>query len=420
MRNTLKNRSWIFGLTILAVVGCSKEKGGNPDPGNQDGTDRYFIAAVVDGATYTMAVNDLEKDTVITTSQAIENRSTFTHYAYNGTNAVLTVNYQQGNPSPGIIFQLDANGILKKKDEFVLQSGFNTVGNFDKYLATAANGKTLAGANAGKTGSVFYLVDLKNENNIAEKTIVTENFVGNKTADFIGIADAGDGEFFAGLVLSAKAVAEGQPANAAPSQDSVFVAKLDANLNVKKIYDDNRLSYSGGQMRSARYGQIDNDDEGNTYVFSGAYSATTTKKAGALLIKKGVNNFDANYHFDIENASGGYRFRKVWHVTEDYFLLEFYNDQGAPGSSAAATQYGIVRMSTKDFKWIRTGFPAVDAIDAAGWPFTANGKAYIPITPSNAQPAVYVVDPKTAIAKKGITVSGVTSIAGLAKLSPQK
>jgi len=411
MKNTFRNKSWVIALALLAAVGCSKDKDVTSLDAGGDGnkqTAKYFISAVVDGATYAMAVKDLEKDTTITTAQAIENRLTFTHYAYNGTTAALALNYQQGNPSPGIIFQLDASGALKKQDEFVLQNSFNTIGAADKYLITAGNGKTLTGSNDGKIGSIFYFIDLANNNNILEKAIVTEKLINNNRADFVGIVDAGNKEFLTGLMVT-----DGSP-------DSVYVAKLDDNLNVKKIYRDGRLSYSAGQMKSARYAQIGNDASGNTYVFSGAYSATTTKKAGALLIKKGEDNFDSSYHFDIETATGGYRFRKVWHITEDYFLLELYNETGAPGSSAAATQYGIAKMSTKQFTWVSSAFPDKSTIDSAGWPFTADGKAYIPVTTSGGQPTVYVVDPKTAVAKKGISVSGVTSIAGLAKLTPQK
>jgi hypothetical protein len=401
----LNSKSWILGLGLLATFGCSDSDDNLVvDPIIPTVNDKYFIAASQGDGTYMMTVNDLEKDTIITTANGIENPLSYTHYAYNGTSTVLAINYQQGNPAPGAIYQLDANGKLVKMDEFELSSSFSTIGAFGDYIVTSKSGRTLA---SGQTGASLYFIDLKNNNYITEKTLVTENFYRGKTAELLGIVDAGNGEFLTGINL------------AGSTHDSVFVARLDANLNIKKIYEDDRLSYSGGQMKSARYSQIANDTEGNTYVFSGAYSATTTKNAGALLIKKGSDNFDASYYFDIEKASGGYRFRKVWHITEDYFLLECYNAVGAPGSSSAATQYGVVKMSTKDFKWV-SGIPAKDNISNTGWPFTSNGKAYIPVTAADAQPAVYNLDPKSGVAKKGITVSGVNSIPGLARLTPQK
>ncbi len=411
--NTFKSRSWLVALAMLTILGCKKKESTTPDEGGT--TDRYFIAAVIGSATYTMAVDDLEKDITINTSTAIENTGTFTHYGYSGNSAVFAINYQQGNPAPGAIFQLNAAGVLKKMDEFVLPGGFNTIGSFDKYLGAAANTKTLTGTNNGKIGSVFYLIDLQNNNTIAEKSIPTENTViPGRTTSFVGIADAGDGSFLTGLNLTAPT------GGIAVSPDSIYVAKMDANLNVQRIYKDNRISFSGGQMRSARYGQIDNDADGNTYVFSTGYGATT-KKAGALLIKKGATSFDASYHFDIETASGGYKFRKVWHITEDYFLLEMYNETGlaGAGSQSPANQFAVIKMANKEFKWVRNGYPELAKITGSGWPFTANGKAYVSVLTTDAQPAIYSIDPKTAVAKKGITVSGVTSIPGIAKLSPQ-
>jgi len=415
--NTLKNKSWLMGLAILAAVGCSKD---DPDTGSGGGNgvdDRYFMSVTVDNGAYMMAVDDLEKDTVITTSSAIESEFFYSHYVYNQTNAVLGVNYAQQNASPGAIFQLSATGQLREMDEFLLPVGFSTIGAFDKYLVASRSGRTLTGTNAGRTGAIFYLIDLENNNNIIEKSIVTENFIGNKTAEFAGAVDAGNGEFLSGVKLIAP---EGTPA---ASHDSVYVAKFDADLNLIQIYDDNRISYSVGEFAAARYPHLANDANGHTYVFSGSHSATTTKKAGALVIRKGSDDFDQDYYFDIEAASGGYRFKRLWHVTEDYFLLEMYNITNAGGNAGgSATQYAVVRMSTKEFNWVRTGIPGVDDILVSlftPWPVATTGKIYIGITPKEGQPSVYAIDPKTATAKKGITVNGVTSILGLARLTPQ-
>jgi|GEM_PF-366832 len=411
--NMLKNKSWMLGLALLAAVGCKKDPEAQDPGGNGGADDKYFIAATADGATYFMTVDDLEKDELVNTGTAIEDNKTFSHFGYNGTAAVLAVNYQQGNAAPGSVYQLSAQGVLKETGDFMLPVGFATIGAADKYLIASRSGRTLTGADEGKTGAIFYFIDMSNNNKITEKTIVTEHFIGDRTAEFSGAVDAGNGEFLVGIKLAAPS---GQPA---ASVDSVYVARLDLNLNVKKIYKDHRLSYSTGEFRSARYSHIANDASGNTYVFSGSHNANTTKKAGALLISKGSDNFDAGYYFDIETASGGYRFKRVYHITEDYFLLEMYNEAGVGGGQNPATQFAVVKMSSKDFKWVRTGFPAANQIDNAGWPFSANGKAYIGVTASDAQPAVYVIDPKTATARKGISIDGVTNIPGLARLSPQ-
>lgn len=417
MRSLFKNPSLLIGLAMFSLTSC-KDDSSETTPIENTPQDKYFLAATTTSGTttftYTMAVNDLAKDTTVTTQfpGTIENLGSYTQWGYSGTKALFAISYQQGNPAPGSVFQLSSAGTLKKIDDFVLDKGFNTIGTFSHYLVAAANGETLTGANDGKKGSVFYSMDLDKDNAITPIPVLGENFVGDQTASFVGVADAGNNNFFTAVNLAVGPSA--RPVNL----DSIYIAKMDASMKVVGLYKDSRLSFSGGQFRSARYGQIANDADGNTYVFSTGYG-TTTKKSGALLIKKDATAFDPAYHFDIETASNGFKLRKVWNISADYFLLEMYNTAGVVASTALATQYAVVRMSTKDFKWVRTGFPTVAEITSVGWPFTADGKAYISAVTPDTNPTVYVIDPETATAKKGISISGVTGIPGMGKLSPQ-
>lgn len=420
MKKDLLKRSWILAIAILALASCSDDKDVNPTSDTDTDTtettvpDKYFFAATAGDYTYVMAVTDLSKDTTITTKYpgSIEHSGSYTQWGYNGTDALFAIEYRQGNPAPGSVFQLSATGELKQMNDFILDKGFNTIGSFSHYLVAGANGETLTGENADRTGTVFYSFDLNNDNTITPMQVLTENFVGDQTASFVGIADAGNEQFFSAVNLAVGA------SGRVVDLDSIYIAKFDASMNLVKLYADNRLSYSGGQYRSARYGQMVNDADGNTYVFSTGYS-TTTKKSGALLISKNSDSFDSNYYFDIETASGGYKLRKVWNISSDYFLLEMYNATGTPASTAAAAQYAVARMSTKTFTWVRDGFPTIDIITSVGWPFTADGKAYIPVVTTDAYPTVYVVDPATAKATRGISISDATAIPGLGKLSPQ-
>lgn len=422
MNRLLKNKSLLIGLAMLSLVACSNDNNsGDPETEDNTGADKYFLAGISsDGTTtftYTMAVKDLAKDTLISTNYpgTIENIGSYTQWGYSGTKALFAISYQQGNPSPGSVFQLSSTGSLKKIDDFVLDKGFNTIGSFSHYLVAAANGETLTGANDGRKGSVFYSFDLNNNNAITPYATLGEGFVGgDQIASFVGVADAGNDNFFTAINLAVGPSA--RPVNV----DSIYVVKMDAQAKKVLLYKDDRLSYSGGAMRSARYGQIVNDADGNSYVFSSANIAATTKKSGALLIKKNATAFDAAYYFDIETASGGYKLRKVWNITADYFLLEMFNvPEVSPSTTTSAMQYAVVRMSTKNFKWVREGFPAVDQIKEVGWPFTADGKAYVSAVTPDTNPTVYVIDPITATAKKGISISGVSTIPGMGKLSPQ-
>lgn len=400
MKKNLIKTSWVAALFIVAAVGCSKDP--SPDtPPVESG--KYLVAGVFDGATYFMTADDIEDPSQTVTpvgNNGFEVTGTFTHYVNNGTIGLLALRYGQGGTHVGAGFSIGSDGRAERVGtEFEIPAGFTTAGSFGNYVITARSGQTLTD---GSKGAVVNFIDMANNNRLESKSMSTTDFpdLDGREVSLLGIADADNGEFFVGLEVT-----DGSP-------DSVYVAKLNSNLDVVQVYKDGRLSRSGGQFRSARYSQIGNDHEGNTYVFSGAAGEVTTKTAGALVIRRGADDFDPSYHFDIEAKSDGYRFRKVWEILEDYFLLEFYNDKG--GSTAGeAAQYAVVKMSTQEFNWV-SDLPAKETITNAGWPFIHNGKVYFGITTATDLPAVYSIDPVTGTGRKGITVGGVTSIPGLA------
>ncbi len=116
--------------------------------------------------------------------------------------------------------------------------------------------------------------------------------------------------------------------------DDVAVAKINAKtLKTEAVYTDSRLSISSGFYRSARYSQIGVASNGDIYVFSG--NNFGTKKAGALMIKKGATSFDKSYFWDLEAASDGYRLGKVWPLVEDIFMIEFSTRNMKPENNQA-------------------------------------------------------------------------------------
>ena len=412
---TKHGMAWVLGVALLAAAGCSKTESPAPDGDNNNGGsgEKYFIAATAGTSTYLLTADDLESGSASIVGNGVEIPRTYTTWINNGTIASVGLIYAKGDPGIGISYGLNANGDLAPVgNEFQITSRFTTYGAFDHYVVTGVSGQTLTD---GSTGAVFNFIDLDNHNSMTQKTVVTDNFTGNgQLATFSGVVDLGNGEFLTGLVVSEPKDPEaggGGSTGPVTYPDSVWVAAFDADLNVKRIYRDDRISYASGRFKSQYYQQIAADDNGNVYVFSGSYESSTTKPAGALRISKGAADFDEDYYFNIEEKSGGYRFRKVWHITADYFLLEVYNDFEY-GSSTPASQYAVVKMEDQSFNWVREGFPAKEEITATGLPFADNGKIYFPVTTDSAQPTVYVIDPVTATAKAGLVVEadGIASL----------
>ncbi|MDR0733637.1 MAG: DUF4374 domain-containing protein [Dysgonamonadaceae bacterium] len=411
----------------FVFVSCNKNDDPKPEPEKKGA---FFIAATGESTQYILQVDNPETGTTsISNNIKTLELSGYTWIFNSNPSAAVGLIYQQGDPGVGLGYVADENGSLRESGQFLITSRFTSYGFFDRYALTSVGGVTPvdgqgnalldAGGNNRTDGVTFNFFDLKNNFASQTKTIPTLNITGNgQQATPSGIVDMGNGEFLTGLVVSEPkdpTAGGGASSGAITYPDSVWVAAFDANLNLKRIYRDDRIGYSSGRFRSQYYSQIAKADDGNVYVFSGAYESTTTRPAGVLRINSGATAFDASYYFDIQEKTGGYKFRKVWHITGNYFLLELYNDL-VPAATGAATQYGVVDVIGKTFKWV-TGIPALDKITATGLPAPHNGKMYFPITAEAADPAIYVINPTTAAATKGLTVTGATSINAIGRLT---
>jgi hypothetical protein len=405
----------ISGMTLL-VASCNKDDDNNSNISSGKGA--FLLSLSGESAEYLMLTDDLSGGALsISNNNKTLEMSGYT-WIFNEDPAVaIGLIYQQGDPGIGLGYRLSPDGALQEVGQFQVISRFTSYGFFDKYALTSVGGQTPAGTNESD-GVTFNLINIKENLSLASKTIRTKNITGNgDQATLSGIVDMGNGEFLTGMVVSQPRdpnATGGASSGSVTYPDSVWVAAYDANLNLKRIYRDNRISYASGRYRSQYYSQIGKAADGTVYVFSGSYESTTTLPCGALRINKNATTFDANYYFNIEAQTNGYRFRKVWHIAGDYFLLEIYNDKTV-SATGAASQYGIVNMNAKTFAWV-TDIPAAAQITGTGLPMAYDGKMYFPITATGADPAIYIIDPATASAVKGVSVSGATGINAVGEL----
>jgi hypothetical protein len=409
-----------IGCLSISLISCDNNDEPKPEPELETGA--FFLSVNGESAAYIMLVDSLDKGELSIQNNIKTLEQTGHTWIFNeNPSAAIGLIYQQGDPGIGLGFGVDENGALTQLGSFQISSRFTSYGFFDKYAITSVGGQTITGTERSD-GVTFNFIDLKSGLSLQEKTISTLNITGNgDQATFSGIVDLGNGEFLTGLVVSQPRDPNqtgGASTGAINHPDSVWVAAFDASLNLKRIYRDNRISYSSGRFRSQYYSQIGKAADGSVYVFSGSYESSTTLPCGALKINKDATAFDAAYYFNIEAKTGGYRFRKVWHVSENCFMLEFYNDdKNVPITvTSAATQYGIVDMAAKSFKWV-TGIPAKDKITGTGLPMAYDGKMYFPIVEEGKDPTVYIINPSTAVAQKGVSIKGATSLNAIGRLT---
>lgn len=413
--NVLKQSlSLALGVVLLgSFSACSSDDkdGGEVNPPAEAKKSAFLLPVIADGTEYLIQAEDVSKGTLRVRDNFTElKQSGYTWIFDSKHKNALGFIYQQGDPGLGLGYTINSKGEFVQSGQFQVATRFTTYGFFDKYAITMVGGQTPAGAESTVTDGVtanFY--DLEKGLANHSKTIRTLDIVGNgQQATFSGVVDWEDGQFLTGLVVSQPRDpnAGGGSSNGAITEpDKVWVAALDKDLNVKQIYSDDRISYSAGRYRSQYYSQISKSDNGDAYVFSGSYEATTKHPAGVLRIAKGAKEFDKNYYFNIQEKADGFKFRKVWHISGTKFLLEFYNKTTIESTLDPATQYGIVDTEAKTFAWVK-GLPSKDAISNIGMPSPADGKMYFPIAETGQSPTIFIIDPATATAEKGLSILG--------------
>jgi len=406
MKKQFIKKTGMFTLFALALTACSKNDNPAPPEPEQVLEGGFIIsteATGVDDATYFLAATSLEneQDTISPKGSGTEVNNIFDYYLSFGYSGFVSLQY--GAVGVGQRFTLDASGKVKTVGgRFELQGGGATaVGTVGDYVYTIRNSRDAAEGTMNR-------VELSG-GDPQYSTFKSDEFTGyeGKKAFLIDIADSKDGFFYTSLHFSDN-----------PEIDDVIIAKMNpTTLKAATIYTDPRLSVSGAFDRGARFSQIATTDKGDAYIFSG--NNFGTKKAGALVIRKGASSFDKDYFWDIEAASGGYRFRKLWFIKDDKFLVEFYNDKFAAGEktngSGKACQYAVLDMSDKKFSWV-SGLPGkeniLDKDNMATTPYILQGKAYLGMTVIDKSPQFYIVDPETASAKKGLVVKDAQRICG--------
>lgn len=401
-------KSCFLALSTIIAMGCSKSDPAPDNGGGEKPEGQYLVAVQAKGtgdnpSTYFIPVESLDnpEKSISPVGTGLEITNTFSNYISNAYDGFVTLKYGRGDAHVGTRVTINSNGKAAQiGQQFEIQDGFVTAGIVGDAVYSAMSGFRAA----DKTKATFNIIPMS-PSTPKFAYMQVDQFVGyeGKNAALVGIADAGNGSFYTGLDYSADEI------------DELVVAKIKANnLKAEAVYKDTRLSKSVGQYKSARYSQIGETSKGDVYVFSGNYAGTKT--AGAVLLKNGATGFDKDYFWDIEKASQGYRFRKVWYVQDDIFLLEFYNEKSEAGKavSGVASQFALLDMSSQKLTWVN-GLPDKSAIPdlGTGEPYVFGGKIYLGITTTNEDPRFYVINPVSGVAKKGLLVEKAEAIEGV-------
>lgn len=468
--NTSLLKHSLLALTLGAsLAACSSDDPETPNvpttPTVLEG--KFYVAASVTASGNTtnllLTTDDLASGTLSTVGNGLVNDGAYQWVNYNN-KYLYALQYNQGNAGATRSYVLGEDGQMKARSGEYAIRRFTTYGTFGKYVMTASTGegdKAAADAN-GYIPRKFLLswIDADAEtyttNTSNDAQYNAENYLGN--GEFVTLAGLleVDGRLFtapipmglsqygskaeggkfvkAGNEDLVKKESGGEKSSAylkdelqwTQYPDEAYVAIYDdAQLNGRRLLRTDKISFAAGRYKSQYYQMIWPADNGDLYVFSPSFAKTmpdarqrTTLDAGVVRIKKNATDFDPNYYYNLEQQAGGLTFQRVFPIGGNYFLLYMYSEK-LVDNQQLANQLAVFNAETGKLTFV-SGIPSKDELSGLGSTvFAESGKAYIAISTKSTNPAIYVIDPATATAKKGLEVEG-TQITGFGRLHPTK
>lgn len=405
-----------------AMVSCSDDEdattgGSNVEPTKTAG----FIVASSDatndmgGGAYLKAFSTFDGLTgvqsVYGATDATQSNDGFTQFVYNsktktyGTFIYARVAGAEYNKQAGCRFFKYDNGkltLLGGSGELDNGSRFNVsnsgqMGTFGDYIYSA------------QISSPVVTIFSRNDDNISKKEVGLDQAKITKDGiipSITAICDLGNNKVLISLKYAAASQSGGgkpttkADATTVPERAAIVFADYDLNIT-SDVIEDSRIGATVAQTRSVVYRETYRTDNGDVYLFSGA--ATADNQVGVLRVKNGEEKFDTDYKFDIYKASGNYRFKGVYYIGGDNFLLSFAQTSSAMENMAADGKWAVVDVVKQTVTWV-TGIPAA-ADRSWGYPDGANGVAYLPaaapnsfsggssaVDPSTVTPAIYKIN----------------------------
>ncbi|WP_198673920.1 DUF4374 domain-containing protein [Chitinophaga alhagiae] len=389
---------------------CSKDEGqpGNGGEGGGQGKTKYIIASTPVASTgvadYLLTTDNITQGAISTQGNGKEQDGTYRYYITHR-NRFFSLLYGQGNPGAVTTYNLNAGGELIKVSDFQSETvQVHTTMNDDIV--------TMKVPRSGNENALVFRIDAQKSQIAGEAQVNIVHLAGNgERAHFTWATQAGN-KLFAPY-MSIKGAAPDVFGTSFP--DSCWVAVFSyPDLKLERVIRDNRTSYLGAYFTSG----LVQTESGDLYGFSGSSATsngtpTSTKPSAVVRIKKDATEFDKNYLFNLETASGGHRFANQTYFGNGKFLLEMYAEKG---KTSGKVKFAVVDVTAQTFAWV-TGTPADITSTSRLCNLVAGDDKtiYAGLTDAGGS-YVYSFDATTAKATRGLKVEG-GKITGIAKLT---
>ncbi len=409
MYTDLFKTTWIALFAAITLVsGCNNGKDG-PDPKKSDEKSRYVLSVRSYGANnqstdYIVAVDSLSRGTISLKGKGIEQIGYRTSTQVG--NRVFSVGFVTDQTC--LAYELDANGTLFEKGKFTFEGQIYSAGviNKDSFLLMEV-------VHASQSKNI-YVIDA-NDISIKRKIQTT---IAPSTGDSYNKWPAGlfvrDGKLFipyfhydskAGYV----------------NTDTALVAVYSyPSMRFEKVIKDPRTSNIG---MYADFNGLVQADNGDYYSVSTASIACgfvnkSTKPSGILRIKKGETDFDPNYFFNVEQATGGGKLSKLVYVGNGLAVARIVTSDATAWAGITIRQMlnklYVLDLNNRTAKEV-TGVPLHGGQYSTS-ALAENGKVYITVYTLDDGASVYEIDAATATGKKGAILES-AEVSGFFKLT---
>ncbi|MBB5623141.1 hypothetical protein HDE69_004224 [Pedobacter cryoconitis] len=200
------------------------------------------------------------------------------------------------------------------------------------------------------------------------------------------------------------------------SLDSTWVAVFSyPELKYEKTISDDRTGFIGDWSSQQGLKQIEN---GDTYAWSTASGdgeqRTSTKPSGIVRIKKGAEQFDKSYFFNVEAAVGS-KICRGEYIGKGKFLMAVYTDAKATG--------GKIKMIIADvFNNTVTPVPGVPVHEFGGFKLIVyaepDGKTINYVMEDSAgEYYVYIINADNGTVTRGVHIEGAAGVTAISKLT---
>ena len=388
---------------LILNVSCNNDKEAAPSVKGSNVLVVRTVGSSGESTDYIVQAESLDTGTISTVGNGIEQKS---WRAYEATgNKLFSFTYQNDNIVP--TYKLDQTGKLAEQGKF-------SIGRL--HLICPVDESTIVGMNIPRNGTAlatFYQIDA-NEMAIKKEA----------TTDVIKLVNNGEQAYFSHLLVKGDKLYASffQIANssfASNHTDSAYVAIYSyPGFELQKVIRDNRTGPIGIYYGSSG---IFNTENGDLYTVSTTAMASgysrATRPSGILRIKNGTTEFDANYFFNIEEATGGYKIAFAEYVGNGKILAQIYifkDHTEADKWTNRDVRLAVVDLNTKSVKYIEN-VPLHTGGSYKIHNIRDNGSIYVKINSPAEGIYIYKVDIANTTATKGAKVEG-AEVVGMYKL----